>query len=459
MSEPRYFSSSRVLLPTGTRPAALEIVGERIARVLERAAIPPGAPHEDFADRVLMPGLVDTHVHVNEPGRTEWEGFETATRAAARGGITTVVDMPLNSIPPATSPAGVATKAARTEGRCFVDVGLWGGAIPENTTGRSRGLGELLDEGVRGFKCFLVPSGVDEFPYVQTADVEAALAQLSGTGVSLMVHAEIAEPIDAATAALAAAGADPKKYETYLRSRPMTAEDQAVKLLFDLAKKTRTAIHVVHLSSAGALETLKRAKDEGVPLTAETAPHYLHFSSEDIPDGATWYKCAPPIREKANRERLWEALRAGLLEMVVSDHSPCIPDLKRVETGDFMGAWGGIAGLQYSLSAVWTGARERGFSLETVSQWMSTRPARHAALDGKKGVLAVGADADFVVFDPEGTFTVDTADCEHKNKLTPYDGATLHGVVHETWVRGERVQRTGQYGERATGRWLARGRG
>ncbi len=455
-----FFQSRRVLLPGGVRPAALEVSGGRIVAIVEPSAVPPGAPVRDFGELVLMPGIVDTHVHVNEPGRTEWEGFESATRAAARGGITTVVDMPLNSIPPATTPAGVATKAERTEGRCFVDVGLWGGAVPQNTTGRARGLGELLDEGVRGFKCFLVPSGVDEFPYVRTADVEAALRQLSGTGVSLMVHAEVPDPIDQATAALAAEvpPADPKKYATYLRSRPPSAEDQAVSLLFDLAKKTGTAVHVVHLSSSGALDTLARAKDQGVPLTAETAPHYLHFTAEEIPDGATWFKCAPPIRERANRERLWTALEQGLIEMVVSDHSPCIPDLKRLDTGDFMAAWGGIAGLQYSFSAVWTGARARGIPLTRVSEWMSARPARHAGLEGKKGALVVGGDADFIVFDPDATFVVSGPHSEHKNKLTPYDGATLHGVVHSTWLRGEQVQENGQYGEHAAGRWLARGR-
>lgn len=456
---PRYFRSRRVLLGGALRPGALEVAHGRILAVLAHEAVPEGAPLDDFGELVIMPGLVDTHVHINEPGRTEWEGFETATRAAARGGITTVVDMPLNSIPAAITPEGVAVKAERTEGRCYVDIGLWGGAVPQNTTGRSRGLGELLDEGVRGFKCFLVPSGVDEFPYVQTADVENALRQLAGTGVALMVHAELPEPIDEAARSLAAEEPppDPKSYATYLRSRPPSAEDQAVALLYELAKKTGAAVHVVHLSSAGALETIARAKDEGVALSAETAPHYLHFEAEAIPDGATWYKCAPPIRERANRERLWAALDQGLIEMVVSDHSPCIPDLKRLDTGDFMAAWGGIAGLQYSFSAVWTGARARGHSLARVSEWMSARPARHAALEGKKGALVVGADADFIVFDPDAQFTVRGAESQHKNKLTPYDGATLYGVVHSTWVRGALVQREGQYGERAQGRWLARG--
>jgi len=350
----------------------------------------------------------------------------------------------------------VAEKAALTDGRIAVDVGLWGGAVPENTTGRATGLRELLDEGARGFKCFLVPSGVDEFPFVGTADVEAALTQLRGTGVSLMVHAELAEPIDAATAELTRAGADPRAYETYLRSRPPTAEDRAVQLLYDLAKKTGVPIHVVHLSSAGALETLQRAKDEGVPLRAETAPHYLHFAAETIPAGATWYKCAPPIRERDNRERLWEAMKKGLIDMIVSDHSPCLPALKRPDEGDFMAAWGGIAGVQFSVAAVWTEARARGFALEDLVRWMSAAPARHAALDGRKGAIVAGADADLVLFDPDGHTVVDEASILHRHKLTPYDGETLSGRVVATYLRGEPVFESGRAATRR-GLWLKGG--
>ena len=453
----RVFRSTRVVLPDGTRPATVHTKGGVITRVSAHDDLPEGCPLVDAGTAAILPGLVDTHVHVNEPGRTEWEGFETATLAAAAGGITTIVDMPLNSIPPATSARGVAEKAALTEGRVRIDVGLWGGAVPANTTGRPGGLRELLAEGVRGFKCFLVPSGVDEFPFVSTADVEAALAQLRGTGIPLMVHAEIAEPIDEATSALVAAGADPRRYETYLQSRPPTAEDRAVALLFGLAKKTGVPIHVVHLSSAGALATIARAKDEGVPLTAETAPHYLHFVAESVPDGATWFKCAPPIRERANRERLWEAVRTGLIEMIVSDHSPCLPALKRTEEGDFLSAWGGIAGLQMSLVAVWTEAKARGFSLDDVARWMSAAPAAHAGLAGKKGAIRAGADADLVFFDPDGKTEVDAARVLHRNKLTPYDGETLAGSVLSTWVRGERVHAMGEAPPPPRGRWLRGG--
>lgn len=453
----KIFRSRRVVLPDGTRAATIHTKAGRITKVSSFEDVPVGAALVDAGAAAILPGLVDTHVHVNEPGRTEWEGFETATRAAAAGGITTIVDMPLNSIPPATSPRGVAEKAALTEGRVFVDVGLWGGAVPTNTTGRSTGLGELLAEGVRGFKCFLVPSGVDEFPFVSTADVEAALAQLRGTGIPLMVHAELAEPIDDATARLVAASADPRKYETYLRSRPPTAEDRAVELLYTLAKKTGVAIHVVHLSSAGALETIARAKDDGVPLTAETAPHYLHFVAESVPDGATWFKCAPPIRERANRERLWEAVRAGLIEMIVSDHSPCIPALKRPEEGDFMAAWGGIAGVQFSLGAVWTEANARGFSLDHLAKWMCAAPARHAGLTGKKGEIKPGADADLVLFDPDGATAVDAARVLHRHKLTPYDGEHLRGSVVATYLRGERVYEKDNVPASAHGEWLRGG--
>lgn len=454
-----YFRTQRALTPEGLRPAALLVRDGKIVSVGERESVPPGAPVVDVDDGVLMPALVDTHVHVNEPGRTEWEGFETATRAAAAGGIATIVDMPLNSIPPATTPRGVAEKAALTEGRVHIDVGLWGGAIPQNTSHDRLGLKHLLQEGARGFKCFLVPSGVDEFPFVTRDDVEAALAQLAGTGVSLMVHAELPGPIDDEAARMSAEQPppDPRSYRTYLRSRPPSAEEQAVALLYELAKRTRTPVHVVHLSAAGALDWLARAKDEGVPLTAETAPHYLHFSAEEIADGATWFKCAPPIREGMNRDRLFEGLRQGLIEMVVSDHSPCIPSLKRLDEGDFMAAWGGIAGLQFGLRAVWTEASARGFQLEDLARWMCSRPAQHAGLEGRKGSLRAGLDADFCVFDPDAVERVAGSSVLHRNKLTPYEGRELRGVVRATWLRGELVYDGAPAGT-PRGRWIARER-
>ena len=451
----RVFRGQRVALPGGIAPASVHVKHGRVTKVSAFDDAPAGAPVIEAGAHVLMPGVVDTHVHVNEPGRTEWEGFETATRAAAAAGITTIVDMPLTSTPPATTARGVHEKASITEGRVRVDVGLWGGAVPENTSGDPRGMRGLLAEGVRGFKCFLCPSGIDEFPFVDRADVEAALGQLAGTGVRLMVHAEVPEPIDAVAAEVAKL--DPRSYATYLRSRPKSAEDRAVELLFELCKKTGTPVHVVHLSSANALETLARARDEGVPLTAETAPHYLHFVAEEIPDGATWFKCAPPIRERGNRERLWQALREGLISMVVSDHSPCIPALKKPDEGDFMGAWGGIAGVQFGLSATWAEAHARGVPLEHVLRWMCEAPAAHAGLAGKKGVIAPGADADLVVFDDAAVFTVEKPAILHRHKLTPYEGHELRGVARQTWLRGELVHDASQrdpFVGAARGEWL-----
>jgi len=449
------FRSARVYTPEGPRPATVHVRDGRIIRVSAHDDLAPGAPCMELGERALIPGVVDTHVHINEPGRTAWEGFESATRAAAAGGTTTLVDMPLNSIPPATSEAGLEQKAAVMEGRCHVDVGLWGGAVPENTRAGERALTKIFRRGALGFKCFLVPSGVDEFPYLREDDVRAALVQLHGTDAVFMVHAELPGPIDDAARSMAAEvpPPDPRVYRNYVRSRPRAAEDEAIELLYRLCKEIRTPVHVVHLSSSGALGTLARARDEGIPLTAETAPHYLHFTAEDVPDGATWYKCAPPIRERDNQERLWAALQDGLITMVVSDHSPCTPDLKRTDTGDFAAAWGGIAGLQFSFSAVWTEAHARGIPLERVLHWMCEAPARHAHLAGRKGAIVAGADADLVAFDPDATFTVTAPITHHRNKLSPYDGETLRGVVRETWVRGERVW-NGATHDAPIGRWV-----
>lgn len=456
MSE-TFFRARAVVTPEGTRAASIHVRNGRITRVADYEDTPAGAAVIDAGDLTILPGVVDTHVHINEPGRTEWEGFETATRAAAAGGTTTVVDMPLNSIPPATSVAGLLEKAAAMEGRCFIDVGLWGGAIPDNTRGDPAGLSKIFSRGALGFKCFLVPSGVDEFPYVREDDVRAALTQLHGTDAVFMVHAELPGPIDDIARAMKAESPppDPRVYRNYVRSRPREAEDQAIELLYRLCKEIGTPVHVVHLSSSGALGTLARARDEGVPLTAETAPHYLHFTAEGVPDGATWFKCAPPIRERDNQERLWAALDDGLITMVVSDHSPCTPDLKRMDVGDFDAAWGGIAGLQFALSAVWTEARARGFSLDRVAHWMCAAPARHAGISGRKGSIAPGRDADLVLFDPEGAFTVEPPRVYHRHKVTPYAGETLRGVVRATYLRGERVYDGTSHATTPNGQWIA----
>ena len=408
--------SNRVVLPGGIRPATIVIEGERIA------AIENGSADQDLGDLVIMPGLVDSHVHVNEPGRTEWEGFETATRAASAGGITTIVDMPLNSIPATTTLAALEIKQRALEGKCQVDVALWGGVVPGNT----KELRPMLEAGAAGFKCFLVHSGVEDFPNVNEAELREAAKELASTGAPLLVHAELPEYIESA------AGSD---YRTYLASRPNEAEDKAVELLLRVCRDTGARIHIVHLSSANALKTLELARRQRLPLTAETTTHYLHFDAESIPYGHTEYKCAPPIRERANRERLWSALREGLIDVVISDHSPCTPHLKQ---GDFQTAWGGISSVQFVLPVTWTNARARGFAIEDVARWCCESTARLAGLE-HKGTIEVGKDADLAVWSPEESFVVSEAMIQHRHKVTPYLGATLQGVVKETWVRGTRV--------------------
>ena len=415
--------STRVVTPSGIGPATIHVEGERIA------AIERDSPADtDYGDLVIMPGLVDSHVHVNEPGRTEWEGFATATRAAARGGITTIVDMPLNSIPPTTTLDALETKQRSAHGE--VNIELWGGVIPGNT----RELKRMIEAGARGFKCFLVHSGVDEFPNVDEAQLREAAQTLAGTRAPLLVHAELPGPIEGARAAIA--GADPNDYRTYLHSRPSAAEDEAIDLLLRVCRDTGARIHVVHLSSASALAIVERARAEGLPLSAETTPHYLHFDAESVPYGHTEYKCAPPIREHENRERLWQGLRDGTISLVVSDHSPCTPELKR---GNFDSAWGGIASLQFVLPITWSGARQRGFTLADITRWCCEAPARLAGL-ANKGAIETGRDADFVVWSPEESFVVDASHIEHRHKVTPYLGAELYGVVRETWVAGSLIK-------------------
>nr|WP_245866168.1 allantoinase AllB [Prauserella marina] len=391
-------------------------------------------------DVVLLPGLVDTHVHVNDPGRAEWEGFASATRAAAAGGITTLVDMPLNSLPPTVDVAALAAKREAARGRIHVDVGLWGGAIPGNLPD----LRPLHDEGVFGFKSFLLHSGVDEFPPLDPEGLEAAMRTLRDFDGLLIVHAEDAAVIERAP--------DPhgRHYPGFLASRPPEAEDAAIAMVIELARKTGARVHILHLASADALALLAAARAEGLAVTAETCPHYLSFVAEEIADGATQFKCCPPIRGAANRERLWQGLADGIIDCVVSDHSPCTPELKRFDSGDFGEAWGGIAGLQVAFPAVWTGARQRGFSLADVVSWMATRPAELAGLTGK-GRIAPGCSADFCVVAPDEAFVVDAATLAHRNPVSAYDARPLAGVVRSTWLRGERIT-----GDRPRGRLLER---
>jgi allantoinase len=430
--------SRHVLTPDGERPAAVHITGSQIERVAAWEDVPGGARLADYDDLAILPGIVDTHVHLNEPGRTEWEGFATATRAAAVGGVTTLVDMPLNSIPPTTSREGLAAKRDAARGQCAVDVGFWGGVVP----GNQRELAGMVEDGVRGFKCFLVDSGVAEFGWVGEAELAPAMQILSGLGVPLLVHAEVAGPIDVATAKLA--GADPRRYATYLASRPPAAEELAIQLVTRLCRATRARTHIVHHSAASALPLLREARGEGLPLTAETCPHYLHFTAESIPDGATPFKCAPPIRDAANREQLWQALAEGVLDFVASDHSPCSPSLKAMEVGDFVSAWGGVAGLQLALPVVWTEASARGHSLADITRWMCAGPARLAGLTGKKGAIAAGADADLVVFAADEHHIVTPEGVQHRHKVTPYAGETLRGAVHATYLRGKLVAERGR---------------
>lgn len=396
------------------------------------------------ADEVLLPGLVDAHVHVNEPGRTEWEGFASATRAAAAGGVTTIVDMPLNSIPPTCSVPALDLKRSVAEDQAFVDVGFWGGAIPGNV----KELRPLHDAGVLGFKCFLLHSGVEEFPHLHPDELEAAMREVRSFDGLMIVHAEDTHAIDHAPSAHGEA------YDDFLRSRPRGAENLAVAQVIELARWTGCRVHILHVSSSDVLPMLASARRDGVRITAETCPHYLTFEAEEIPDGATQFKCCPPIREAANRELLWEGLRDGVIDLVVTDHSPSTIDLKCLDTGDFGVAWGGISSLQLGLSAVWTEARRRDFTLVDVARWMCEAPARHAGLR-RKGQIEIGFDADFAVFAPDDAFVVDVARLHHKNPITPYGERPLAGVVRSTWLRGRRIETTEQ--ARPFGRLLTRG--
>ena len=439
--------SNRVVTPLTTGPASVHISGGTIEAVRDWGDVPEGVPLIDAGELVVMPGNVDAHVHVNEPGRTEWEGYETATRAAAVGGVTTIVDMPLNSIPPTTTVAGFDEKLAAAEGKCTVDVAFWGGVVPGNVAE----LEPLVERGGRGFKCFLIHSGVDEFPHVTEADLRIAMPELARLDSVLLVHAEVAGPID--TAAVSLTGSDPRSYHTFLNSRPREAENEAIAMMVRLCRETGCRVHIVHLSSSDALPLLRAAKDEGLPITVETCPHYLTFASEKIADGATHFKCCPPVRERENRELLWDAMADGIIDMVVSDHSPCTPALKLQESGDFMDAWGGISALQFGLPVMWTNLRSRGFGLSDLTRLMSERTAKLAGLDKRKGKLADGFDADIVIWDPDERFEVVSAIIEHRHKLTPYSGLKLFGQVRSVYLRG-RLAFDGGFSSRPGGELL-----
>ncbi|MQA29884.1 MAG: allantoinase AllB [Luteitalea sp.] len=442
------FRSRRVVLPDGERPAAIHVRDGRITAVTEYDEIPAAADLVDAGDLTISPGLVDTHVHVNEPGRADWEGFDTATRAAAAGGVTTIVDMPLNSIPATIDVAGFERKREAARGRCHVDVGFWGGVVP----GNSAHLEPLASAGVRGFKCFLAPSGVEEFPPVSESSLRDALRVLSrARAVPLLVHAEL-------PGTLRPPGnldlVDRRSYRTYLATRPESAEVEAIELLARLAAEYRVPTHVVHLSSAGGVAAVAAAQARGLPVSAETCPHYLTWTADEVPDGATAFKCAPPIRTGEHRDALWVGLRRRTCGMVVTDHSPAPPSMKCLDTGDFLAAWGGISSLELSLAAVWTAALGRGLSTVDLSRWMSRAPAALCGLAGRKGTIVTGAEADLVVWDPDLAFTVVADRLEQRHKSTPYHGRTLRGSVYATFVRGIRVWQAGKLDQGYQGRLL-----
>ena len=436
------FRAPRVVTSAGEVARCVAVRDGRVAAIEPLAAGLAGEETVTLADdEVLLPGLVDTHVHVNEPGRTEWEGFATATRAAAGGGVTTILDMPLNSIPPTVDVAALEVKRKSAKGQCFVDVGFWGGAIPGNL-GELRG---LHDAGVFGFKCFLLHSGVDEFPPLRPADLGVYLERLRSFDGLMLVHAEDSDAIDRAP------GCSGGHYPDFLASRPRAAENLAVAHVIEAARSTRARAHILHLSSSDALPMLAGARREGVRVTAETCPHYLAISAEEIPDGATQFKCCPPVREASNRELLWQGLAGGIIDCVVSDHSPCTPELKRFDIGDFGLAWGGIASLEIGLPVVWTEARRRGFSLTDVVRWMAEHPAQLAGLERRKGRIAPGFDADFCVFAPDELSVVDPRRLHHKHPITPYGGRSLARVVRGSWLRGRELA-----GDEQRGRLLTR---
>jgi allantoinase len=418
---------ARHAITEGLDAASIGVTGGRIVAVEPYDAPLRGQRTVELdEDVVLLPGLVDTHVHVNEPGRTEWEGFASATRAAAAGGVTTIIDMPLNSVPPTVDVPALEVKRRAAEGQVFVDVGFWGGAVP----GNDGVLRPLHDAGAFGVKCFLLDSGVPEFPPLGPDGLEEHLAALQGFGGLLLVHAEDGAVIE---------GVSGQAYRSFLASRPREAENRAIARVIEAARRTGGRAHIVHLSSADAVPLIRDAQRDGVRISAETCPHYLVLTAEEIPDGATQFKCCPPIREAGNRELLWQALAERVIDCVVSDHSPCTPELKRLDSGDFGLAWGGIAGLQVGLPAVWTEARRRGCTLADLARWMAEGPARLAGLQ-RKGRIAVGHDADFCVFAPDESFVVDPATLHHKNPITPYAGRPLTGVVRATWLRGGEVR-------------------
>jgi allantoinase len=442
------FLSKRIVTPQGTRPGALLVEAEKIRAICSLSEIPADAIAHDCGDDALLPGLVDTHVHINQPGRTEWEGFQTATRAAAAGGYTTLVDMPLNCLPETTTVAALEEKRASARGQCFVDWAAWGGAVADN----QQHILPLARAGVLGFKCFLIYPGCDGFTMIDQQQLEAALPFIAESGLPLLVHAELAGPIDAAMEGLR--DADWRSYATYLASRPDQAELEAMRLMIRLCREYRFRLHIVHLSTSLALEDLRAARAEGLPVTVETCPHYLHFAAEEIADGATLLKCAPPIRGKENQQQLWQGLCTGTIDMIVTDHSPCPPAMKREDTGRFDQAWGGIASLSLALSIINTECDSRGLTLDHIARWMSSAPAALAGISRRAGALQAGREANFVIFDTGGEVTVTADRLHYRHAISPYLNETLRGAVKATYLRGEAAYREGSFAPRPSGREL-----
>ena len=450
------YISRRVVMEGEVRPAAV-IVDDgllKIVRVAEADAPGPVTERHDCGEDALLPGLIDGHVHVNEPGRTEWEGFATATRAAAVGGVTTVIDMPLNNLPETTTVEALELKRSAAAGKCRVDWRAWGGAVGEGSDasmgGNEAHLIPLARAGVAGFKCFLIYPGCEGLGAIDEAGLRQAMPRIAESGLPLLVHAELAGPIVAAIKGLA--GTSWRCYETYLASRPDEAELAAIRLMIGLCREFRCRVHLVHLSTAQALPMLRAARAEGLPLTVETCPHYLYFAAEKIADGQTLLKCAPPIRGAANREELWQGLMEGTIDLVASDHSPCPPEMKDLEVGDFRTAWGGIASLSLTASVLWTGMGGRGLGLAELVRWLGSAPARLAGLEGVKGVIAEGADADLVVLAPEEEWRVTAEDLHFRHAVSPYVGERLRGRVKQTVVRGRTVFARGAFPGSPAGR-------
>ncbi len=425
--------SKRIITPAGENKGIVIIKDGIIIDVVE--SLDNESECIDIEDKILMPGVVDPHVHINEPGRTDWEGFDTATKAALAGGITTLVDMPLNSSPITTTANAFHRKLAATKGQLHTNCGFWGGVIPGNETE----IEQLLDIGVLGFKAFLTHSGIDEFPNVTEDDLRKAMPIIAKNNLPLLVHCELTSPFSTCGEGLG------MRYQNYLHSRPRKWEDDAIALMIRLCEEYNCHVHIVHLSSSGSIEQIAKAKQKGLPLTVETGQHYLYFNSEEIKDGQTQFKCAPPIREKENNDKLWKALKDGIIDLVATDHSPSTPNLKELQSGNFMKAWGGIASLQFALPVLWSAAKKNNCTLNDLAKWLCENPAKLIGKEKNKGKIAKGYDADLIIWDDEKTFVVTEDIIQHKHKITPYLNEELSGVIEQTYLSGEKVFDTGKF--------------